>query len=134
MALQLPLRLAIAILMLGVAASCAGSDRRLQQHQQKLESLGSSVAAIGEAWLAGHVSGTYTRTAFEQTFMLVEQERTALARAPEALADPRAARLTEAADRLSRLLAAMTCDVQLRDATALRRRLTQIPLYPHQQP
>ena len=85
---------------------------------------------IGEAWLAGSVSGTYARTALEQTRRLVEQERTALASAPQSLVDARGAQLSQAAERLSRLLAAMTQDVRTADAPSVRRHLTEIPIVP----
>jgi hypothetical protein len=126
----------LVVIVAGIAGlgACRTSDERLQEHQKKFESLGSTAAAIGEAWLGGSVSGTYTRTALERTFLLVEQERSALARTPETLTDSRAAHLSEAAERLSRVLALMAHDVKQRDTTALRRHLTQIPLYPRQQP
>lgn len=105
----------------------------MTQHQEKLESLGASTAAIAEAWLDGAASGRYARTAFEQTYQLVEQERTALARKPAALADSRGARLSEAAERLSRLLAVMIRDVEQGDPSALRHHVSQIPIHPQQQ-
>jgi hypothetical protein len=112
---------------------CSRQDKRLQQHQERLESLGSTTATIAEAWLSGSTSGTYTRTAFEQTFMLVEQERTALAKTPDALLDPRGAYLSHASERLSRLLAAMQHDVAAADAASMRRRLAEIPIAPGKQ-
>ena len=60
------------------AAGCTSQDTRLQQHREKFESLGSSTAAIGESWLGGSTSGTYTGAALQQTFLLVEKERQAL--------------------------------------------------------
>src|SRR4051812_25742354 len=80
------------------AGACARQDARIQQHQEKLESLGATTAAIGRAWLGGDTSGTFTRTALEQTFKLVEQERSALAGSPQTLLDPRAAHLSQAAE------------------------------------
>ena len=118
-----------AVVALG-SAGCSRQDERLQQHREKFESLGSSTAAIGEAWLAGQTSGTYTSTALQQTFLLVEQERYALASAPDALIDPRGAELSQAAERLSRLIAAMIHDVRVADATSLRKHLTTIPIVP----
>src|SRR4051812_1998260 len=106
---------------------CSGPEARIQQHQEKLESLGSTTAAIGDAWLAGDTSETFTRTALEQTFRLVEQERSTLAGSAQALLDPRAARLSQAAEDLSRLLAMTIHDVAAADASSVRRRLTEIP-------
>jgi hypothetical protein len=112
------------------AAGCSRQEARLQQHREKFESLGSSTSAIAEAWLAGATSGTYTGTALEQMFLLVEQERTALASTPDALVDPRGVELSQAAERLSRLIAAMTEDVRATDAASLRRHLSGIPIKP----
>ena len=124
-----------AIVVLALASgACSRQDARLEQHRKKFESLGATTAAIGEAWLSGSVSGTYTVTALEQTFLLVEKERTTLASAPEALLDPRGAHLSQAAERLSRLLAAVIGDVQSADAEAVRRRLAEIPIRPQHQP
>jgi uncharacterized protein YPO0396 len=116
------------------AVSCSRQDERLSQHKEKLESLGSSTAAIGEAWLAGSTSGTYTTTALEQTFMLVEQERTALTTTPDALIDPRGAHLSQAAERLSRLIASIIHDVRAAHAASVRQHLTEIPIMPPSQP
>jgi hypothetical protein len=119
------------IVVAGVCnAGCGRQDQRLQQHQEKLESLGATTAALGDAWLAGGVSGTYTRTALEQTFRLVEQERSTLVSAPATLLDPRGARLSQAAERLSRLLASMMHDVSAADAPGVRRHLADIPIAP----
>jgi hypothetical protein len=112
------------------AVACGRQDSRLQQHQETLESLGSTTAAIAEAWLAGSVSGTYTRTALEQTFHLVERERSSLAASPQSLLDPRGAHLSESAERLSRLLAVMIADVRAADGSSVRQRLRQIPITP----
>src|SRR4051812_20677526 len=93
----------ISVALAAVALSsgaCAREDARIQEHQEKLESLGSTTAAIGQAWLAGDVSETFTRTALEQTFLLVEQERSAVASRPQALLDPRGAQLSQVAERL----------------------------------
>src|SRR4051812_49900114 len=101
-----------AVAVVGLSAgACARQDARIQQHQERLESLGSTTAAIGRAWMDGDTSGTFTRTALEQTFLLVEQERSALAESPQALLDPRGAHLSQPADGLSRLLALTINDV-----------------------
>jgi hypothetical protein len=111
-------------------SACSRQDARLEQHKQKFESLGETTAAICEAWLGGDVSGTYTRTALEQTFLLVEQERTALAASPETLLDARGAALSQSAERLSRLIATLIHDVQGADDASVRQRLTEIPIRP----
>ena len=110
--------------------ACARQDQQLQQHKEAFESLGATTAAIGEAWLDGAVSGTYTRTALAETLKLVEQERAALAATPEMLLDPRGAALSQAAERLSRLLAQLTGDIRAADATSARRHLAGIPIKP----
>jgi hypothetical protein len=62
--------------------------------------------------------------------MLVEQERAALAASPKALADPRGAQLSQAAEHLSRLLAVTVRDVRAADGQAVRRHLADNPLTP----
>jgi hypothetical protein len=119
----------VAVAMLAVVG-CSREDERFQQHREKFESLGSFTAAVAEAWLAGNTAGTYTRTALEQTFLLVEQERSTLASTPEALRDPRGAEMSKAAERLSRLIAAMIHDVRAADAVSLRQHLATIPIKP----
>ena len=119
--------------MVLASSACVRQDARLQQHRDKLESLGATTAAIAEAWLRGSVSGTYTCTALEQTYRLVEQERASLASSPGALIDTRGAQLSQAAEALSRLLAAMLQDVRGADAGSARRHLAAIPIVPARQ-
>ena len=109
-----------------IAAACGREDQRLQQHHEKLESLAASAAAIGNAWLSGSTSGTYTVGALEQTYLLVEKERGALASTPDALLDPRGAALSQSAERLSRVLAAMRHEVRGSDASSVRHHLRDI--------
>ena len=127
-------RLLIIIMAIVLAAGCSRQDERLQQHRENFVSLGSSAAAIGEAWLAGSTSGTYTSTALQQTFMLVEQERHALGSRPGQLLDPRGAELSQASERLSRLIASMMQDIRAADSASLRQHLKEIPAAaPHTQ-
>jgi hypothetical protein len=123
-----PKRFAIIMVAVGLGCTrCSGQETLVQQHQEKLESLASTATAIGEAWLAGRVSGTYARTALEEAFVLVEQERRAVTRSPRELLDPRAARLCQVAERLSRLVTLMLRDVLAVDALSVRQRLAEIP-------
>ena len=117
----------VAALSLATGA-CSRHDSRIQQHKEHFESLGSTTAAIAEAWLSGSASGTYTRTALEQTFLLVEKERTALAKRPEMLLDPRGAHLSEATERLSRLIALLIGHVNASDGESARRLIAAIPI------
>ncbi len=124
------------VLVLALTGSaCSRQDARLEQHKEAFASLGETTAAVSEAWLGGDVSGTYTATALEQTFLLVEQERTALAASPEMLQDARGAALSQSAEHLSRLIAALIHDVQGADGASVRQRLAQIPIRaPAEQP
>jgi hypothetical protein len=110
-------------------AGCSRHDWQIQQHQEALQSLGSSARVIVQAWLDGQVSGTYTQTALEQIFRLIEQERAALASRPEMLIDERGARLSDTADHLERLVAAMVHAVRGADAAAAHRHLANIPIF-----
>lgn len=110
------------------ALACSGPDKRLQQHAEKFRSLASTAKAAGEAWLAGRVSRTYTRITLQETFRLLEQERATLSGSPPDLVDPRGARLSQAAEKFARLLAAMIEDVQKGDDASLRGHLAQLPL------
>ena len=103
-------------------SGCGPQDERLQQHHEKLESLTASAIAVGKAWLSGSTSGIYTRAALEEIFTLVEDERAALASVPETLLDPRGAKMTQSAERLLGVLAAMQHDVRGSDAPSLRQR------------
>jgi uncharacterized protein YfaS (alpha-2-macroglobulin family) len=107
------------------ASACSRTDRQLQQQREKLDSLSASTAAIADAWLAGSTSGTFTTTALEQTFVLLETQRQALA-VPNTLVDQRAARLSQAAEAHARLLAAMMHDVRAADARAVREHLSKL--------
>jgi hypothetical protein len=113
-------------LTIALSSACSGKDSRLQQHREKLQSLTATTTMIAEAWLSGSVSPTYGRTAFEQTLLLVEKERSAVASNPETLADPRGARLADSADRLSRVLAVLIHDVAAGDRASVRQHASEI--------
>ena len=117
-----------------LCSGCSRQDARLEDHKKNLESLGATTKVIAEAWLSGDVSGTYTRTALEQTFYLVEQERARLASTPEMLQDRRGATLSQDAEQLSRLIASMIGDVDTANGDAARQRLASLPIVPQEQP
>jgi hypothetical protein len=117
------------LISIASSAACNREDRQIRQHQEALQSLGSTVRAIAGAWLDGRVSGTYAQTALERTFLLVEQERTSLASRPEMLIDERGARLSDTADHLERLIAGIQHAMRGANAVAVREGLADIPIY-----
>jgi TnpA family transposase len=128
------LTIAVEVTALVFCVGCSRQDARLEQHKKNLESLGATTKVIAEAWLSGNVSGTYTRTALDQTFYLVEQERAKLVSRPEMLQDARGAALSEDAEQLSRLIASIIRDVGSADDESIRQRVASLPIVPHKQP
>ena len=118
----IPLILVLAL----VCGACSRTDQKLEQQRDELKSVAASTAAIVDAWLAGSTSGTFTTTALEQMFLLLEKLRRALAAAPTTLVDQRAAELSQAAEALARLLAAMMHEVRAADARAVREHLSEV--------
>jgi putative membrane protein len=106
-----------------VMSGCRSQDEILKEQNKQLASLRETVAALGDGWLAGNVSATYTRTALEQTLQLLETERTELVASPQLLADPQGAAISQTADRLSRVAALVWKDVGDGDSDAARRHL-----------
>jgi len=121
---------AIALTTTPFSAGCASQQRTIEQQQEKLQSLAASTRLLVDDFLAGQVSPTYTRTAFEAIFAQVEQQRAVLAATPETLADDRGAALAQQAGALSRLIAQMQRDVVSGNTSALRVRADAIPLRP----
>jgi 16S rRNA G1207 methylase RsmC len=118
------------IILTLLSAACSTTRDQLQQHQKKLQSLASTADAIGHAWLDGSVSGAYARTALDQTFVLVEQERRGLTSTPQMAADPAGGRLADAADHLARVVALVRQQVAAADAGGVRQHLGELPMRP----
>jgi hypothetical protein len=112
------------------SGGCASEPDTVQAAQEKLESLDASVRLIGEDWLAGSLSGRFAATALDAVFTQVERQRAGLAARPQTLLDPRGARLSQRAERLSRLIAQLRRDVERADADAVRRGLAALPIQP----
>jgi hypothetical protein len=127
---RLIVRVGAIIVTTALFAGCGTQDDKLREHREKFESLGATTRLIGEAWLAGRLSGTFAVTALEQALVLAENERSRFATVPQLLIDPQGARLSQAGEALSRLIAALTHDVAATDAPAVRRRLSDIPIKP----
>jgi hypothetical protein len=108
------------------AIGCKGQDAALHDRAVAFTSLASTTAAIGEAWLAGTTSRTYTRTALERTSRLLDDERSALTAGAQLLADPRGARLSQAAEQLSRTIARLAIAVAEDDRAAAQRDVTAL--------
>ena len=123
----MPGRVLTLVLLAALAAlGCASPQAVITQQQEKLVSLGASTGLLSEGWLAGTLTDTYTKTAIDATLAQVEQQRAVLA-TPATLADARAARLSQQAEQLSRLLAQMAHDVDTADAAAMRQHAAAIP-------
>jgi hypothetical protein len=118
----------LCIILSAVAAGCSRQDQQIDQHLKALQSLESTVHAIASAWLDGQVSGTYAHTALDQTFVLVEAERAALASRPQMMIDRRGARLSDTADDLERLIAGLLQAVRGADAVTVRDRVARMPI------
>jgi hypothetical protein len=120
------------VIAAAACAACSDQNEKLRAHQEKIQSLSASTGSIADAWLAGSTSGTYAVTALEQTFLLLEKERAALASEPESLVDSRGAELSQSAERLSRMIATMIRDVRRSDSAAVRQHLAHVSAGSHQ--
>ena len=106
---------------------CGGPDEQLEKAQKDMLGLTATTRAIGDAWLNGEVSSTYSGTAFQQTLQLLDQQRASLNASPQLLVDPRGASLSRDAEQLSRALAGLVQDTRTGDATSARRHLSEVP-------
>jgi hypothetical protein len=110
-----------------LTTACASRDADVQKHAEKMESLRATIVGVADAWLNGYVSGAFTRTALEQTFELVDQERAAVAATPEELSRPGANAVARHGEQLARVIAALSDAVRRRDASRARRHLADLP-------
>ena len=115
-------------------SACTSPEREVQKHAQKVASLRATTLSVTEAWLHGHVAGTYAEGALEQTFQLVQQERAAVASTPSQLARPHSNAVARDTEAMSRVIAALTRDVQTGDGTNARRHLDDLRAATSEQP
>jgi hypothetical protein len=111
-----------------VAALCGGGcgsdpERVLSTHRQTLASCEHTAAMIGEAWLAGTVTARYARTAAEETVRLLAQRQAELSADLTLLATDDGAAISDAEERVSRALAALSAAIDRGDAPAVHRQL-----------
>jgi len=92
------------------------------------------VIAVGNAWLDGHVSTTYARTALETTAALLEKERAKIGASPDALVDPRITSLSESQNQLARKIAVLRKALAASDAGAVRQQIAALGSRPNQRP
>jgi hypothetical protein len=121
--------------MAAVAISaCRSPDAQIQQHARKIASLRATTRSVVEAWLQGNVTGRYAEGALDQTFELLEAERTAVAATPADLARPHANVLARDAEATSRVIAALSRDIRTGDGANARRHLGDLRVDTPEQP
>jgi hypothetical protein len=118
---------ALVIVAVLCAASCSRTDAKLEDHSDAFASLSATTTRIVEAWLSGSVSGTYALTALDQTYVLVEQERSALTARPSMVSDERGAAMSDAAVTLARHIAETISAVRDADGGLARQHLQELP-------
>ena len=119
-------RILAAAVITAALCGCSSPQKQLEQAQKKIDGLTATTRTIAEAWLSGDVSATYSRTAFEQTLELLDQQRASLGTSPALLLDARGASLSRDAEQLSRLLAALIEDARNRDGASARQHLSEV--------
>jgi len=115
-------------------AGCGSTQELITQQQKALVSLKSTVTAVGKAWLDGHVSTTYARTALEATATLLEKERAKIGATPDALVDPAVVSLSESQNQLARDIALLRKALADSDAATVRRLMSAAGSQPSQVP
>jgi hypothetical protein len=109
------------------ASACTRRDTQLEQHSEAFQSLSSTTKTVVQSWLDGKVSGTYALTALDQTYMLVEQERTSLTSSASTVIDPRGAAMSDSSSELARRIAEAIAAVRRADGQAARQHLNALP-------
>jgi hypothetical protein len=117
----------VALLAAICAAACSRHDTRLADHADAFASLSATTTAIVDNWLRGSVSGTYALTALDRTYVLVEQERTALTSSASLVIDARGAALADSAADLAHHIADLIAAVSRADAAGARHQLGELP-------
>ena len=110
----------ILILYVAFVVGCGSTHDLVNDEQKALVSLQSTVTTVGSAWLDGHVSTRYARTALEAAAGLLEKERARIGGAPDALADPAVASLSESENQLARQISLLRKALADSDAAAVR--------------
>ena len=128
------MRCASLALAAAITSGCSPTDVQLEHHAQKVASLRATTLSITEAWLKGDVTGTYAEAALDQAFQLLQKERAAVASTPTDLARPSANALSRDAETMSRVVAALTRDIQSGDGANARRHLHDLRAATPQQP
>lgn len=118
-----------AIFALLCASSCSRKDQQLVDHSEAFQSLSATATAVVDDWLNGSISGTYTLTALDQTYLLVEQERASMSSSASTVIDPRGAALADSASELAHHIALMMAAVRSADAASARRQLDDLPFH-----
>jgi len=120
------MRIGLLSTLLPQCIGCGSGSVNLEQHQQKLRSLRSTVVNVADAWLNGATSTRFSTAALERAFELLARERDGLATNPVQLADARVDSLVRDAEQLERTLAAIAADLQAHDSAGVRRQLADL--------
>ena len=121
-----PLTGAVCALLAACASACRSDQQVIDDQQRAMASLRATVIALGNAWLSGTISSTYARTALEATQQLVEKHRAELTATPAQLANPVAASLSDAENRLAHHVALLWNAIGDSDFDAVRRHLSAV--------
>ncbi|MCU1381431.1 MAG: hypothetical protein JWL71_128 [Acidobacteria bacterium] len=110
------------------AALCGGGCGRnpstvIADHQHTLTSSQATAAMVGDAWLSQAVTPIYAHTAFEATARVLNERHTQLSADLPLLATRDGAAMSDAEERVSRILASLSDAVERGDTAAARRHL-----------